>query len=74
MLTLSLPGIIGGVGLLKRHPWARILTIVLSVLHLINVPFGTLLSLYGLWVLMARDTEALFESPPGGSAATASGR
>ena len=59
-LTLSVPGIIGGLGLLKHKSWARILTIVLSVLQLINFPFGTLLAIYGLWVLLSRDTEHLF--------------
>ncbi len=43
IFTLSLPSIIAGIGLLRHRPWARILTIVLSVLNLIVVPFGTLL-------------------------------
>ena len=60
ILTLSVPGIIAGLGLLKRRPWARILTIVLSVLHLINIPFGTLLGIYGLWVLLSQNTAPLF--------------
>ena len=45
MLTLSVPSIIAGIGLLKRRSWARILAIVLSVLNLINIPFGTLLGM-----------------------------
>ena len=61
-LTLSLPGIVAGLGLIKHKAWARVLAIVLSVLHLINFPFGTLLSIYGLWVLLSRDTERLFET------------
>ena len=64
IFTLSVPGIIGGVGLLKRRPWARILTIVLSVIHLINIPFGTLLGIYGLWVLISRNTTRLFGAAP----------
>jgi hypothetical protein len=40
MLILSLPGIIAGIGLLNFRPWARILTIVLSALNLMNFPFG----------------------------------
>ncbi len=59
-LTLSIPGIVAGFGLLKRKPWARILTIVLSVLNLINIPFGTVLAIYGLWVLLSKETESLF--------------
>ena len=60
LLVLSLPGVIAGVGLLNFRPWARILTIVLSALQLMNVPFGTALGIYGLWVLLQQDTERLF--------------
>jgi hypothetical protein len=63
LLILSLPGIIAGIGLLNFRPWARILTLVLSALNLLNVPFGTLLGAYGLWVLLSRDTEPLFVQP-----------
>ena len=70
LVTLSLPGIIAGLGLIKLRPWARILAIVLSVLNLINIPIGTLLGIYGLWVLCSRETERLFTAPrPTGSAA-----
>ena len=55
MLVLSLPGIIAGVGLLKFRPWARIVTIVLSALNLMNIPFGTILGVYGLWVMLSDD-------------------
>ncbi len=61
LLVLSLPGLIAGVGLLQFQPWARILTIVLSVLELIHVPFGTALGIYGLWVLLSQGTERLFQ-------------
>lgn len=61
LLVLSLPGIIGGFGLLQFKSWARILVIVLSALELISIPFGTALGIYGLWVLLNRDTERLFE-------------
>ena len=59
-LTLSVPGIIGGWGLLRQRAWARILMIVLSAINLINIPFGTVLGIYGLWVLLTRETELLF--------------
>ena len=60
LLAVSLPGLVGGIGLLKRQNWARILLIVLSALHLINIPIGTILGAYGLWVLLNKDTERLF--------------
>lgn len=59
--VISLPGIIGGVGLLKFRNWARILTIVISVLNLFNFPFGTILGAYSLWVLFNPETTELFD-------------
>ena len=49
--------------MLSFKPWARILGIVLSALHLLNVPFGTAVGIYGLWALLNRETEALFTRP-----------
>ncbi len=64
LVVLSLPGILTGIGLLKLRPWARIAGIVLSVLSLVMIPFGTLIGIYGLWVLFSKDTERLFTAPP----------
>jgi hypothetical protein len=60
-LLLSLPSIIAGVGLLSHRPWSRILTLVLSALELVNIPFGTMLGFYGFWVLLSKETIPLFE-------------
>ena len=59
-LVLGLPGVIAGVGLLKFRSWAQILTIILSVLQLLSFPFGTALGIYGLWVLLNKETKPLF--------------
>ena len=61
LLVLSVPGIIAGVGLLSYQPWARILTIVLSILDLMSIPFGTALGIYGLWVLLTTEGARLFD-------------
>lgn len=63
LFALSLPGIIGGWGLLHFRPWARILMIVISVLNLLHVPFGTALGVYGLWVLLSDEGRRIFETP-----------
>ena len=64
LLALSLPGLVAGFGLLSFKPWARILAIVLSALHLINIPFGTIFGAYGLWALLNNETERLFSGRP----------
>src|SRR5260370_4213975 len=61
-LIFGLPGLIGGIGLIQFKPWARIVIIVLSVLDLFNIPFGTALGIYGLWCLLNKETEAMFSS------------
>ena len=53
----SVLGLIAGWGLLDRQPWARMLTIVLGFLHLLNMPFGTALGIYTLWVLLPAQSE-----------------
>jgi hypothetical protein len=58
---VSLPGIIAGVGLLKFKNWARILVLVIAVLNLFNLPFGTALSVYCFWVLLNGDAAELFD-------------
>lgn len=45
-------GFAAGWGLLERRPWARTLAIVLAVLALLDLPFGTALGIYTLWVLL----------------------
>ena len=62
LLVLSVPGFIVGIGLLKRRPWARIAGIVMSILGMMAVPFGTVLGIYGLWVLFSKETEQLFQT------------
>ena len=49
---LSVPSLVGGWGLLKRRPWARMVVLIVSFLNLLNFPLGTLLGGYSIWVLM----------------------
>jgi hypothetical protein len=64
LLVLSLPGIIAGIGLLKFRPWARIMAIILGVLHLLSFPFGTALGVYTLVVLLHAEAPAIFGQQP----------
>lgn len=63
-LVLSVPGIIGGTGLFRRKEWARILVLILSAIDLLNIPFGTALGIYSIWVLVQEDTIQLFRPHP----------
>jgi hypothetical protein len=54
-------GFLAGWGLLNREPWARVLTIVLSFISLFNVPLGTALGIYGLWVLLPAESEREYQ-------------
>jgi hypothetical protein len=41
LVLLSVPGIIGGIGLLRLRPWARYLVLILAVFDLFNIPVGS---------------------------------
>jgi hypothetical protein len=62
LAALSVPGVIIGVGLIRLRPWARVAGMVISILSLMMIPFGTIIGIYGLWVLFSKDTERLFAS------------
>ena len=50
LAVLSVPGVIGGFGLLKYRPWARIVVLIVAALDLVNFPFGTIVGAYSIWV------------------------
>jgi hypothetical protein len=53
--------IAGGIGLLSCKPWARILTLVMAAVGLLNIPIGTLKGVYIIWVLVQSETVSLFD-------------
>jgi hypothetical protein len=57
----SIPGVIGGIFLLQKREWARILVIIVSFFDLLHVPLGTLLGAYSLWVLLSGEVVAAFQ-------------
>lgn len=61
IFILSVPGIIGGIVLLKYKPWSRIFVLILGFLKLIDIPFGTALGIYTIWALMKDETVELFK-------------
>ncbi len=60
LVILAVPGIIGGIGLLMHMFWAKILVLVLGFLNLLNFPFGSILGVYTIWVLMKDETDVVF--------------
>jgi len=50
--------IVTGLHLLARKPWARTLAMVMAVLSLLKLPFGTALGIYTLWVLAPQASSA----------------
>ena len=63
MTITSIPGIIGGYGLLNRCEWARVLVIILSIIYIpFCIPFGTILGTYSLVVLFSNDVKTSFQT------------
>ena len=52
VLVKALAGFAAGWGLLERQPWARPRTLVLGFVSLFNIPLGTALGIYTIWVLL----------------------
>lgn len=63
-ILLAVPCLIGGWYLRRFDERARSALIVTSALNLLNVPIGSLLGGYGIWVLLTEETEPLFLTPP----------
>jgi hypothetical protein len=60
-------GFIAGWGLLHREAWGRIIALVLAFISLFNIPFGTAIGVYTMWVLLPgasqQEYETLVEKP-----------
>ncbi len=47
-------------GILKYKPWSRYLVMGLATLGLVNIPIGTIVGIYTLWVLVQDEAAKLF--------------
>jgi hypothetical protein len=63
-VLLAVPCIVGGIYLRSFSEWARGVLIVTSALNILNIPIGSILGGYGLWVLLTEESDPLFSSPP----------
>ena len=56
-------GFVAGWGLLQQEKWARTLALVLAFVSLFtNIPFGTALGVYTMWVLLPAESEREYEA------------
>ena len=62
ILGKSALGFLTGWGLMQRESWARMLAIVLAFISLFNIPFGTAIGVYTMWVLLPANSEQEYES------------
>ena len=62
LLLKSAVGIAAGLGILQREAWGRVLAIVLGVISLLSVPFGTALGVYTLWVLASPNADTEYQA------------
>lgn len=61
MLIVAVAHLAAGIGILQRQSWARLLALILAFLALIHIPFGTLLGIYTIWVLISADAGRAWE-------------
>ena len=61
-LFLAGIGIAAGWGLLAHQPWARMLAIIFGAFSLIDIPFGTAIGVYTLWVLLPAESEQEYKT------------
>lgn len=61
-IVISIPGILAGIGLYKRKEWARILTLILSIIEIFSFPIGTAIGIYSIWALIQPEAIAEFEN------------
>ena len=62
LMTIGVTKLICGWGLLARKRWSRVFGIILAIISLINIPFGTALGIYALWVLFKPEAEQLLSA------------
>lgn len=62
-LIFYFPLLITSFGIYAKKIWGRTLGIVWSALNVALFPYGTILALYSLWVLLNKKTKRLFNVP-----------
>jgi len=58
----AIPEIMGGIGLLKKKEWGRILVLVVSFFNLIWFPIWTALGIYSIIILLNKESTQILKS------------
>jgi len=69
LVVKAIAGIAAGWGLAQHLEWARMLTVVLGFVSLINMPFGTMLGIYTIWALLSPGADDEYRAMARGAAA-----
>jgi hypothetical protein len=62
VLAKAACGFIAGWGLLHGESWGRIVALVLSFISLFNIPFGTAIGVYTMWVLLPGQSQQEYDA------------
>ncbi len=62
ILAKAAAGFFAGWGLLQHEEWARVFALVVGFIALLNVPIGTALGIYTLWVLLPSQSDEQYKA------------
>jgi len=62
ILVKAAVGFLAGWGLMQRESWGRVVALVLAFISLVNIPFGTALGVYTLWVLLPGQSQQEYDA------------
>ena len=62
VLAKSAIGFLAGWGLIQREAWGRVIALVLAFISLFNIPFGTAIGVYTLWVLLPGPSQEEYDA------------
>lgn len=59
-LVIGILSIIAGFGIRRLRPWARVVSVILSAIGLLEVPIGTVINGYILYLLVSKKGQIIF--------------